>query len=66
MSYRKEFSSAFDGKQEGVFRLFESTRPVNIILRGTYGEVPIRLKVELPVSNAIKYMNWQCSMWELK
>lgn len=49
VSYRKEFSSAFDGKQEGVFRLFESTRPVNIILRGTYGEVPIRLKVELPV-----------------
>ena len=49
VSYRKEFSSAFDGKQEGVFRLFESTRPVNIILRGTYGEVPIRLKVKLPV-----------------
>ncbi len=66
VSYRKEFSSAFDGKQEGVFRLFESTRPVNIILRGTYGEVPIRLKSNYQLSNAIKYMNWQCSMWELK
>ena len=48
VSYRKEFSSAFDGKQEG-YSVCSSTRPVNIILRGTYGEVPIRLKVELPV-----------------
>lgn len=49
VNYRKEFGSDFNGEQKEVFRIFESIRPVHIVLRGTYGEVPIRLKVELPV-----------------
>ena len=49
VNYRKELASDFNGEQKEIFRIFESTRPVHIILRGTYDEIPIRLKVELPV-----------------
>lgn len=36
VSYLKKFDPAFGGEQQGIFRIFESKRPVNIILRGTY------------------------------
>ena len=48
VSYLKKFDPAFGGEQQGIFRIFESKRPVNIILRGTYNEIPISLKMQLP------------------
>ena len=48
VSYLKKFDPAFSGEQQGIFRIFESTRPVHIILRGTYDEIPIRLEMQLP------------------
>ena len=48
VSYLKKFDPAFGGEQQGIFRIFESKRPINIILRGTYNEIPISLKMQLP------------------
>lgn len=48
VSYLKKFDPAFGGEQQGIFRIFESARPVNITLRGTYDKIPIRLKMQLP------------------
>lgn len=48
ITYRKEQADGFGREQKDLFRLFESRRPVHIVLRGTYEGTPIRLKVELP------------------
>lgn len=48
VSYRKVFETGVGGKQESVFCLFESPRPVHVVLLGNYDDAPLRLKMELP------------------
>ena len=48
ISYVKKFDPAFGGEQAEVFRIFESTHPINVILRGKYNTIPINLKMQLP------------------
>lgn len=48
VSYRKTFETEVGGKQESVFCVFESSRPVHVVLVGSYDDAPLRLRVELP------------------
>ncbi|MDE6499166.1 MAG: hypothetical protein K2K83_00480, partial [Rikenella sp.] len=48
VSYRKVFETGVGDKQEALFRIFESPRPVHLQVLGSYGDVPLRLNMELP------------------
>lgn len=48
IALEKSFAPAFSGRTEGVFRLFESDAPVNVVLHGTYDGVPVMLRTSLP------------------
>ncbi len=49
VTYRKVFDGeGVEGEQAGVFRLFESPRPVHVRVLGTYKEAPLQLDMELP------------------
>lgn len=48
VSYRKVFETSVGDKQEALFRIFESPRPVHLTVLGSYGDVPLRLNMELP------------------
>ena len=49
VSYKKQYSPAFNGKDIAAFYIFESTRPVTATLRGTYNDIPVRINIEIPV-----------------
>lgn len=48
VSLTKSFDSPFQGSEEGVFSIFESTRPVHLEINGEYSGAPISLEVTLP------------------
>ena len=47
--YTRSFDPPVSGKTAGLFRIFESSRPVNISLKGSYDGVPVSLRMALPV-----------------
>ena len=49
VKYTKNFETPFSGRMPGLFRIFESSRPVNISLKGSYDGVPVSLRMALPV-----------------
>lgn len=48
VSYTKRFQSAFNGKEEAVFYIFESAKAVDVSVRGSYDGIPVRLQVQIP------------------
>lgn len=48
VSFSHHFDTPFKGVEKGLFTLFESAKPVNVRIRGSYGEIPMDMTTSLP------------------
>ncbi len=48
VTFSREFNEPFQGVETGMFRIFESTRPVNVRVLGEYGDSPVNILTTLP------------------
>lgn len=48
VTYSKTFDSPFRGTVENLFNIFESEKPVELRILGTYGDSPLNISVSLP------------------
>lgn len=44
----RTFTEPFQGREEGIFTVFESQKPISVRIRGTYGDIPMDMTTELP------------------
>lgn len=48
LSYSKIFDTPFSGKAEDLFRIYESSSPIGVVIAGTYGNLPVHIETEIP------------------
>lgn len=48
VSYTHDFSEPFYGTEEGLFRIFESSKPVHMRIIGEYKDSPLNIRTTLP------------------
>ncbi len=48
VTFSREFAEPFQGVENGMFQIFESTRPVNVRVLGEYGDTPINILTSIP------------------
>lgn len=48
VTFTREFAEPFQGVETGMFRIFESTRPVNVRVLGEYGDTPVNILTTIP------------------
>ncbi len=48
VTFSREFDEPFQGVENGMFMIFESSRPVNVRVLGEYGDTPVNILTTLP------------------